>query len=51
MKSDRDTNLRAMRNARVHMESQGRILKNATRNAKWNEIEKVDFDCLFGGKN
>lgn len=51
MKSDRDTNLRAMRNARIHMESQGRILKNATRNAKWNEIEKVDFDCLFGSKN
>lgn len=47
MKGDRGANLRAMKNARTYMELAGRTLKNATRNAQWDEIEKVDFDSLF----
>ena len=36
-------------NARIYMESQGRSLKNATRNVDWDVLEKVDFDCLSYG--
>ncbi|MCI8534584.1 MAG: DUF115 domain-containing protein [Hungatella sp.] len=49
-RGERDKNLKAMKNARIYMESQGRSLKNATRNVDWDVLEKVDFDCLFGEK-
>lgn len=46
-RGERNENLRAMRNARKYMESQGRIIKNATRNVDWDELERVDFEQLF----
>ena len=47
-KGERDENLKAIKNARIYMESRGMSLKNATRKADWNELEKVNFDSLFG---
>ncbi len=47
MKGSRSENLRAFKAARIHLESQGRTIKNATRDAQWDELERVDFDSLM----
>lgn len=47
MKGNRSENLRAMKAARKYLETEGRTIKNCTRNAQWDELEKVDFDSLM----